>query len=312
METAPTLSVLMPTYDEAERLRAALRSLSEQDYPTDRVQIVVVDDASPTPVDEGDLRQALDPFALTLVRHESNQGRARARNTGLRHATGDIVIFLDSDMTVERDFLRSHAEAHADGGEQVLIGNIVWGRDIPPSALTRYVEKRGVHRTGEQGQVHFKCFVTGNSSLPRTLLERVGPFDEDFTVYGGEDLELGYRLYHAGAQFGYVERALSYHNHIRPLDQLCRLMCTYGRGSIPILVEKHPELVGVLRLSFLRAPLLSPKRLALQWALLPTTYWPLYWLANALVGWRLPDLIFDYLFWYNRTRGYIDSRPVAK
>ena len=309
METAPTLSVLMPTYDEAERLRAALCSLSAQDYPTDRVQIVVVDDASPTPVDEEDLRQALAPFELTLVRHESNQGRARARNTGLRHATGDIVIFLDSDMTVERDFLRVHAEAHADGEEQVLIGNIVWGSDIPPSALTRYVEKRGVHRTGSQGQVHFKCFVTGNSSLPRELLERAGHFDEDFTVYGGEDLELGYRLYCAGARFGYVEQALSHHNHIRPLDQLCRLMYTYGKGSIPILVDKHPNLAGVLRLGFLSAPRLSPKRLALQLALLPTTYWPLYCLANALVGWRLPDLVFDYLLWYNRTRGYIDSHP---
>ncbi len=308
MQTAPTLSVLMPTYDEAERLRAALNSLSEQDYPTDRVQIVVVDDASPTPVDEGDLRQALAPFELTLVRHESNQGRARARNTGLRRATGDIVIFLDSDMTVERDFLRTHAEAHADGEERVLIGNIVWGRDIPPSALTRYVEKRGVHRTGLQGQVHFKCFVTGNSSLPNSLLKRVGPFDEDFTAYGGEDLELGYRLYNAGAQFGYVERALSHHNHIRPLDQLCRLMYTYGKGSIPILVDKHPDLAGVLRLGFLSAPLLSPKRIALQMALLPMIYWPLYWLADTLVGWRLPDLFFDYLLWCNRTRGYIDSR----
>lgn len=305
----PSFSILMPTYDETERLRAALTSLSQQDYPTDRVEVVVIDDASPTPVDEKTMQNALAPFRLTLIRHETNQGRARARNTGLRQAKSDIVIFLDSDMTVESDFLRAHADAHADGTETVFIGNIVWGHDIPSSALTRYVERRGVHRIDGGDSVHFKCFVTGNSSLPRELLERAGHFDEDFTVYGGEDLELGYRLYCAGARFGYVEQALSHHNHIRPLDQLCRLMYTYGKGSIPILVDKHPNLAGVLRLGFLSAPRLSPKRLALQLALLPTTYWPLYCLANALVGWRLPDLVFDYLLWYNRTRGYIDSRP---
>lgn len=303
----PSFSILMPTYDETERLRAALTSLSQQDYPTDRVEVVVVDDASPTPVDEKAMQKALAPFRLTLIRHETNQGRARARNTGLRQVKSNIVIFLDSDMTVESDFLRAHADAHADGAETVFIGNIVWGHDIPSSALTRYVERRGVHRIDGGDSVHFKCFVTGNSSVPRHLLERAGHFDEDFTVYGGEDLELGYRLYRAGAQFAYAERALSYHNHIRPLDQLCRLMHAYGQGSIPLLVQKHPELTPILRLDFLQAPVLSPKRLLLQMALLPICYAPFYWFTRALLNGAVPDLFFDYLLWYNRTRGYLAS-----
>ena len=132
----------MPTYDEIERLCAALTSLSQQDYPTDRVEIIVVDDASPTQADGEKLQQALAPFTLKLLRHETNQGRARARNTGLRCATGDIVIFLDSDMTVDPNFFRAHAAGHKREENTVFIGNIVWGRDIAPSALTRYVERR--------------------------------------------------------------------------------------------------------------------------------------------------------------------------
>lgn len=306
----PSISVVMPTYDEVERLCAGLTSLSRQDYPTERVEVIVVDDASPTPVDEDLLQQALAPFTLKLLRHETNQGRARARNTGLRCATGDIIVFLDSDMTVDPGFFRAHVAGHESGGNTVFIGNIVWGRDIPPSALTRYVERRGVHRVDGRGSVHFKCFVTGNSSLRRDVLESVGLFDEDFTVYGGEDLELGYRLYKAGAPFEYLEDAVSHHNHIRPLGQLCRLMHAYGQGSIPILVDKHPELAPVLRLDFLQHPVLSPKRILLKMALLPGVHWPFYWAAVLLMHWRVPDLLFDYLLWNNRTRGYVKKREL--
>ena len=308
----PSISVVMPTYDEVERLCAALTSLSQQDYPIDRVEIIVVDDASPTPADGEKLQQALAPFTLKLLKHESNQGRARARNTGLRCATGDIIIFLDSDMTVDRSFFRVHAAGHKREENTVFIGNIVWGSDIAPSALTRYLEQRGVHRINGQGGVHFKCFVTGNSSLRRDILERVGFFDEDFAVYGGEDLELGYRLYIAGAQFSYLEDAVSHHNHIRPLDQLCRLMYAYGQGSIPVLVDKHPCLAPVLRLDFLQQPTFSPKRILLKMALLPGMHRPFYWAAVLLMHWRVPDLLFDYLLWNNRTRGYVQkNRHVA-
>ena len=145
----PSISVVMPTYDEVDRLCAALTSLSLQDYPTDQVEIIVVDDASPTPADaEKAAASACAPFTLKLLKHETNQGRARARNTGLQCATGDIIVFLDSDMTVESDFFRAHATGHERKEETVFIGNIVWGRDIPQSALTRYVERRGVHRIG--------------------------------------------------------------------------------------------------------------------------------------------------------------------
>ena len=308
----PFISVVMPTYDEIERLCAALTSLSQQDYPINRVEIIVIDDASPNPADGEKLQQALAPFTLKLLKHESNQGRARARNTGLRCATGDIIIFLDSDMTVAPNFFRAHAAGHKREENTVFIGNIVWGCDIPPSALTRYVERRGVHRINGQGGVHFKCFVTGNSSLRRDLLERVGFFDEDFTVYGGEDLELGYRLHIAGAQFSYLEDAVSHHNHIRPLDQLCRLMYAYGQGSMPVLVDKHPGLAPVLRLDFLQQPTFSPKRILLKMALLPGMHWPFYWAAVLLMHWRVPDLLFDYLLWNNRTRGYVQkNRHVA-
>ena len=311
MSAPLTLSVVMPTYDEPERLEAALESLSQQDYPHEAIQIIVVDDASPY-LDAERLHAAVVPLQLRLLRNEQNQGRARARNTALRVASGDLVVFLDSDMTVGTNFLRAYAQRHQNHAEAVFIGNIRFASEIPTTSLTRYLEGRGVHRVDLDKPIPFNCFVTGNSSVRRSSLLRVGFFDEDLTAYGGEDLELGYRLHLAGIPLYYAPEALSYHYHLRSLEPLCRLMQTYGSKSIPILLNKHPELDAVLRLDFIRASGFSPRRLALQLALLSPVHYPIRWLTRWLVKTYVPDLFFSYLFWSSRTRGYLQAAAHPK
>ena len=95
--TLPTLSVIVPTYNERDRLADAIKSLSQQKYPIDLVEILVIEDGSPEPINEKSLVQYAIPFKLLLFRNSTNQGRARSRNTGLQNASGEIIIFLDSD-----------------------------------------------------------------------------------------------------------------------------------------------------------------------------------------------------------------------
>lgn len=311
MSAPLTLSVVMPTYDEPERLEAALKSLSQQDHPHEAIQIIVVDDASPH-LDSERLHAAVAPLQLQLLRNEQNQGRARARNTALRVASGEVVVFLDSDMIVGTNFLCAHAQRHQTHAEAVFVGNVRFASEIPNTSLTRYIEGRGVHRVDEDKAIPFNCFVTGNSSVRRSTLLRVGFFDEDLTAYGGEDLELGYRLHLAGIPLYYAPEALSYHYHLRSLEPLCRLMQTYGNKSIPILLNKHPELDAVLRLDFIRTSAFSPRRLALQLALLPPIHYPIRWLTRWLVKTYVPDLFFSYLFWSSRTRGYLQAIAHSK
>ena len=306
MSTLLSISLVMPTFDEPERLEAALKSLSQQDYPREATEIIVVDDASPH-LNAERLDTALAPFELHLIRNEQNQGRAGARNSALRVATGDIVIFLDSDMTVGPDFLRAHAERHQAHPEAIFIGNIRFASEIPTTHLTRYIEGRGVHAADEEKPMDFKCFVTGNSSVRRSSLKRVGFFDEDLTAYGGEDLELGYRLHLAGIPLYYAPEALSHHHHLRAFEPLCRLMQTYGKQSIPILLRKHPELDAVLRLDAIGAAALSPRRLAFHLALSPLIHYPIRWLTRWFVEYYVPGLFFSYLFWSSRTRGYLQT-----
>jgi GT2 family glycosyltransferase len=305
METPPSLSIVIPTYNEPARLLAAVQSLALQDYPPQSVEIIVVDDASAA-FDQDLCQQAAGPFALKVLRHAENQGRARTRNTGIRAASGEIVLFLDSDMTVEPGFLRAHAQAHCQAGV-VAIGHIRFGPQIPADCLTRYLDSRGVHRLGEGEEVPFKCFVTGNSSVRRDQLLKVGLFDEDFTAYGGEDLELGYRLSQDGAVFRFASQARSLHHHRRPFRQHCQLMYAYGQRSLPLLLGKCPELAPLLRLDFLSGPFWSFRRLFYRLALGPLFYYPIRWAVEASLQWYVPERFFDYLWWYNRTQGFLEA-----
>lgn len=299
---APALSVVVPTYRQPDLLRALLDSLAAQEVPAGGAEVLVVDDGSPefgaaaTPLTAG-------PLPVRWVRHPRNLGRARARNSGIRHARGEIVVFLDGDMAVAPGFLRAHAEFHAQHPGEVAVGAIRFAATIRSTALSRYVESRGAQAHAPGAAVPFKCFVTGNSSLSRPQLEQVGLFDEAFSQYGGEDLELGYRLHRAGATFRYLAGALSFHGHLRPLHETLELMETYGRCGLPHLVTRHPELGGLLRLEFLRRRGLRARLLRLALASAP--YGATRTLARALAWAPLPALLYSYLWWSSRTRGYL-------
>ena len=305
-DSALTLSVIVPTYDAPALLARTLRSLGQQRFSPTNVEIIVVDDGSPR-FEPGGWRELCHPFDLKVVRLQDNGGRASARNAGIRQAEGDIILFLDGDMTVADGFLTAHAEVHEKRERCVAIGNIRFDPNVRRDAMTRYMESRGAARLRSPDSVPFKCFVTGNSSLERRLLLEAGLFDEDFRAYGGEDLELGWRLENCGAAFCLLERAVSLHGHVRPLRQTCELMYVYGRHSLPVLLQKHPDLAGLLYVDFVVAGW-SFKRLAARLALQPWVSELVEWAV--LVGLRghVAPLLFDYLWWSNRTRGFLEAR----
>lgn len=302
----PTISVIVPTHDAQQLLAAVLASLGTQSFPRDRAEIIVVDDGSPDR-SEAALRRYDGALPLKSILLETHVGRARARNAGIRRAQGDLVVFLDDDMTVGAEFLSAHAEFQRLHPGEVAIGDIRFGPQIVASAITRYIESRGAQRFADGEPLPFKCFVTGNSSVQRQRLLEVGLFDERFEAYGGEDLELGYRLHGAGARFRLCAAAGSLHHRVRPLRQTSELMYAYGRRSLPLLLEKHPELSRLLRLDFLHASRLSPRRWALELALKPFVYGPISVWADRCQSGQLPSIFIDYLWWYNRTRGFLHS-----
>ena len=102
-------SVIMPTYGVGDYITDALGCISMQTY--DNFEVIIVDDCSPD--NSGELAKAFtqrdDRFYY--VKHDVNKGVSEARNTGIEHATGDYLLFLDPDDLYERDLLRVCAAA---------------------------------------------------------------------------------------------------------------------------------------------------------------------------------------------------------
>jgi glycosyltransferase involved in cell wall biosynthesis len=115
-EEPVVISVIVPSYNSCEYLDLTLAAFAIQSYRD--YEVIVVDDGSTDATPEVARRYA-GQLNLNYV-HQDNRGRAGARNTGLQHATGEIVFFNDDDRLPAPNLLQAHAQAHRTGNEVVI------------------------------------------------------------------------------------------------------------------------------------------------------------------------------------------------
>jgi glycosyltransferase involved in cell wall biosynthesis len=117
-DARPLVSVVVPTYDRPDRLRRALESVAAQTYP--EVELLVVDDCSPTPLEPVVAGVDLTGLAgVTYLRNEENLGGSATRNRGIRAAIGEYVAFLDDDDEWKPTKLARQVETFAESDPEV-------------------------------------------------------------------------------------------------------------------------------------------------------------------------------------------------
>ena len=240
METARSVSVIIPTFRKREFLEPTLVSLGQQTYPAEKIEVVVVDDCS----DDGTFEylRSLDTlYTLVPIRHETNKGRAAARNTAVRAATGDLAVFVDDDMRCRPDLIEQHVRFHDAHPGVVVVGNAVTAPELGRATVFSYLDEMGVHRLPPGSVCPARYFVTNNASVERRHLLDVGLFDETFRRYGFEDTELAFRLEDdAGLKFMYCAEAAAYHLHEQTLDDVLAKRLETARPLLRLLA-KHPH-----------------------------------------------------------------------
>lgn len=258
-----TVSVVIPTYRKKELLATTLNALVAQTYDAGLLEIVVVDDCSGDDTSDF-LRGLCLPFTLVPVAHEVNKGRAAARNTGVRTATGELIVFLDDDMRADPRLIEGHVACHERHRGAAVIGNALTAAELGASNVFRYLDSRGVHKLRRGARVPSRYFLTNNSSVPRDALLDVGLFDEAFSSYGFEDTEIAFRLERdAGLEFRYCPRAVAHHIHHHSLDQFLRKRREAAGSSLRLLLEKHPDRARELSVDVLM-PARADDRLGLR------------------------------------------------
>ena len=305
--------MVTPTHNKVELLERTLHSLDRQDLPWSDYEVVVIDDGS-TDGTARFLRDYRPNHGWKAVRQEQNRGRAAARNRGLAHASGDLVVFLDDDMELATGFLRAHREFHEARAHSAGVGNVVMHPDLDVAPIDRYMSTRGAQKIRERGPLPWKYFSTNNASVMREDLMAIGGFDENFVHYGFEDLELAWRLEkERGVTFGYVPGARSLHIHPHSLDDVLAKKTLCGRSSLRYFFEKHPEVrreLGYERFDPVKSgdPMaLNVKRFAYRVAFTPPVYALMKGLASVRLG-PVTNKALDYLVQYHYLAGLKEPR----
>jgi GT2 family glycosyltransferase len=235
----PELSVVVPTYNRLETLRRVVPSLLAQDVSAESFEILVCDSNSNDGTDA-----FLAEIATTHpnVRHVRGpfSGRAMARNAGIAAAQGEIVLFNDADILASPDLLRRHLERHRVRSHIAVVGLEVQVRTYDDYVRKRdHPEQRGSLHPPSRKRLSWLYFLTGNASVRREDLARVGSFDESFTGYGHEDLELGYRLETAGIEILYEPLAVNYHWQDVSDDDQREKMRLAGHSAVRFYRKHH-------------------------------------------------------------------------
>lgn len=255
------LSVVIPTHNKQALLARTLDALGRQDPgPGVLWEVVVVDDGSTDGTGERLQRLARTfPVPLEVVTPPGNVGRARARNLGARVARGRFLVFLDDDIMAPAGLLAAHlglAQGRPDLG---TIGYAVTDPGLIDAPHFHYLDTRGVARLPEGGAPG-RFFVTQNAGVPREAFLGIGGFDEEFSAYGFEDMEVAFRLEErAGIRFRALTGPVPVHIHHHSLDEYLAKKVQCGRHSLPRLARLHPGRIREMRLgAVLDAPGCDP------------------------------------------------------
>ncbi len=242
MSKLPTVTIIVPFYNQEHVVTRSVDNLLAQDYPAEKLSFVFINDGSTDAT--GKILAAKESIPrVAVINFTENQGRAKARNAGIRVAQSELVGFLDGDMTVAKDWLRCLTSIV----DEQVVGAMGDSR-LPPqekaNRLDRYFYSfyRGARQSGESQPLHFRWFLFNNALVRFSALERIGFFNESFTTYGGEDTDLAIRLWEAYPQgLRFSSRAVSYHHHRRTVAEFCRSMESYGRENLPRLLAIYPQ-----------------------------------------------------------------------
>ena len=266
------LSVIIPTYNRKESLTTTLLSMNGQTFKD--FEVIVADDGSTDGTEE-----AVKTLALTYpVKHlwQKNSGRSAARNMGLEQASGEIILFIDDHIVVDKRLIEEHVKYHNKYGVEVVRGRVEFieeAKDAPKE--TKYVDGSGFKAPAYEQQP-FRIFITNNISIKKRSLMSVFGFDEDFKEYGLQDAEMGWRLKESGCRFKINPNAVGYIFGVGlTYEQRCHRRRQVGRSSV-LFYKKHPSLLIKLNLSAHFLTLLVQKLLSKLEARLPKRYLMFY------------------------------------
>jgi len=222
----PSVSVVVPVYNDPEGLRQTVDSLADQTYPSARYEVVVVDNDSTDGTLEAARSLAADNPDLVRVERETDvQSSYAARNAGIAATDGDLLGFVDADVVADADWIETAVSEMADR-DAAYAGCRVDVECAEPTLAGRYDAATGfpVERYVERHDFAPTCALF----VAREVVRDVGPFDE--ALVSGGDVEFGQRVAASGRTLHYLPEARVVHPARTSLRSLLGKHLRVGRG----------------------------------------------------------------------------------
>ncbi len=220
------ISVILCTYNRCESLKKTLDSLAELVVPQSiKWELLIVDNNSKDRTREVTNQSSESHAGRLRYIFEPRQGLSNARNTGIREARGEVLAFVDDDVTVETNWLYD-LTANLFDGQWAGAG----GRILPPAGFSPppWLELRGPWGQGgalcaqfdlgnTAGELKEEAPYGTNMAFRKEIFKKYGGFREDMgrrgeALIGNEDTEFGRRLMSAGERLRYEPSAIVYHS----------------------------------------------------------------------------------------------------
>lgn len=234
------MSIVIPSYNNADKTRLCLKYLFLQEEITDcNIEVIVVDDCSDVILEEkiSDMMRPHGAFSsVRIIRNKKNMGLAASRNVGAAASKGEIILFLDNDIVLDKDNLLHHIQVHRQNVNAVCISRIF---DVNRENFNQTIQELNSWKTLDSEYMErnletkmdplfsmreeilnertledriiwpFGAFFC--TSLTRESFSRAGGFDENYKGWGPEDVDFSYRLFMNDAHFIYCDKAVCYH-----------------------------------------------------------------------------------------------------
>ncbi len=267
------VSLIIPTYNRAEELNLTLASIRKQEIAEGlgyEMEVIVADDGS---CDE--TKGVVDSYQNHLDIHylyQEDQGFrvSKVRNLGAQNATGNILVFVDSGILLEKHCVQNHILVHENEEGNAAVIGYIYATDYnmleaDVAAIRSMIHHESLEDVFSYAKGHcmwdgrekvyqrhgdqlskwpapFAVYWSGNISLKRDWFFEVGGFDENFTFWGGEDNELGIRLWRKGSIF-ILERSVESIHYPSKVTKQVKTAEEVSKSAISAkeyICEKHP------------------------------------------------------------------------
>ena len=271
MSATPKYSIIIPVYNRPHEVEELLESLKDQSYKD--FEVMIIEDGSTEPCDQ--VVQRYENKLNIKYHYKQNSGPGDSRNTGMSKASGQYLIFFDSDCIIPPDYfekVNNHLAIHqldAFGGPDNAHPLFSHFQKAVNHAMTSIITTGGIR--GKKTNLDKFQPRSFNMGIKKEVYKKAGGFSD---IHPGEDPDLSYRIMNAGFTTGLIENAFVYHKRRINFSKFIKQVYKFGIVR-PILIKWYPDKFRITYLLPSFFLLFSICSVVLSWIISPVFIAPL-------------------------------------